>query len=75
MAMVARAQCDICRTEDDVQTVTVVYGRRTPWEADVCAAHFKELFGVLERKGRRATRSNVRPQHRMAKLDEHAFSL
>ena len=36
MAMVARAQCDICRTEDDVQTVTVVYGRRTPWEADAC---------------------------------------
>jgi len=75
MAMVARALCDVCGTGRDVQTVTVVYGRRTPWEADVCAAHFKELFGVLERKGRRATRSNVRPQHRMAKLPENAFSL
>ncbi len=41
----------------------------------MCAVHFKELFGVLERKGRRATRSNVRPQHRMAKLPENAFSL
>ena len=41
----------------------------------MCAVHFKELFGVLERKGRRATRSNVRPQIRMAKLPENAFTL
>lgn len=75
MAMVARALCDVCGTELDVQTVTVVYGRRTPWEADICATDFKDRFGVLERKSRRATRSNVRPQHRMTKLDEHSFSL
>lgn len=75
MAQVLRALCDICGTDEDVETITVVYGGQAPWEADVCASHYQERFADLAKKGRRATRSNVRPQHRMGKLDAKEFSL
>jgi len=75
MATVPRVLCDACRGERNVAEVTVVYGRRPPWSADLCAPCYEELFGVLSRKGRPATRSNVRPQHKFQELDESAFTV
>ena len=69
-----RRLCDLCLDDKDVDTITVSYGKN-PWEADLCAKHYKELFSLLQSKGRRATRSNVRPQHRFQKLDENAFTV
>jgi hypothetical protein len=75
MATVPRVLCDKCGSDRDVDVVTVVFGRRPPWEADLCAADYDHLFGVLQRKGRRATKSNVRPQHRFEKLGDDKITL
>lgn len=75
MAIVPRSLCDVCGTDQSVKVVTVVLAGRPPWEADICDLHYEELFGVLSRKGRRASKSNVRPQHKFEKLDENAFSV
>lgn len=77
MAIVERALCDMCGADKDVHPVLVVWGGKKghPWEADLCGSCYRDAFGVLERKSRRAVRSNVRPQHRMKKLDEDSFSV
>lgn len=76
MARVQTALCDICGTNKDVKVVTVAWeGKRTsPWEADICDGCYQSRFGDLAAKARRAGRSNVRPQHRMEKL-ESGFEL
>ena len=75
MARVQRALCDICGGERDVELITVVYDKEAPWEADICAKDYRDLLGGLMKKSRRAGKSNVRPQHRMEKLDDSQFSL
>lgn len=77
MARVQRALCDICGGEKDVHLITVVYegDKANPWEADLCEKDYRSLFGDLMKKSRRAGKSNVRPQHRMEKLDDSKFSL
>lgn len=77
MARVQKALCDVCGTEDDVHVITVVWdGKKSqPWEADLCEKHYQERLGDLIKKSRKAGRSNLRPQHRMEKLDDTKFSL
>lgn len=77
MARVQRALCDICGGEKNVELITVVYDgdKANPWEADICAKDYRDLLGGLMKKSRRAGKSNVRPQHRMEKLDDSKFSL
>ena len=75
MATVPRVLCDLCSSETDVRLVTVALSGRPPFEADICVPCFDDRFGPLARKGRKATRSNVRPQHSFRKLDDEQISL
>lgn len=77
MARVQKALCDVCGTDKNVHVISVVWeGKRThPWEADLCETHYMERLGDLIAKSRRAEKSNLRPQHRMEKLDESKFSI
>ena len=75
MATVPRILCDLCHGEKDVRLVTVKLDGRSPWEADICAGCYEQQFGPLSRKGRKASRSNVRPQHSFRKLPDEAIRL
>jgi hypothetical protein len=75
MATLPRIVCDICRSDRDVSLLTVVLEGRRPWEADICTACYEDVLGPLSRKGRNASKSNVRPQHKMEKLDESLITL
>ena len=67
MAKVERLVCDLCASEEGVQTLTVVWNYKagTPWELDLCERCYDSRFAELRDKGRRARINNVRPQHRM----------
>lgn len=67
MAKIERLMCDLCRSEDNVQTLTVVWNYKAgaPWELDMCERCYDSRLGDLREMGRRAKINNVRPQHRM----------
>lgn len=69
MARIERLACDLCDSEDDVFTLTVVWDYRAgkPWELDVCRRCYESRLGDLRDRGRKARIKNVTPQHRMAK--------
>lgn len=75
MATVPRVLCDLCRTDRDVSLLTVRFEGRPPWEADLCRPCYEQTLGVLSRKGRRASKSNVRPQHTFRKLADTDITL
>ena len=77
MARVQTALCDVCGTPNDVHVIMVSWGgkRSHPWEADLCEDCYEKRVGDLFAKSRRAGKSNVRPQHRMEKLDDTKFSV
>jgi len=63
--------CDICQSDKRVAPIVVVreYGKRDPWEADMCESCYIERFGDIKKKARRPMTSNVRPQHRFHKVE------
>ena len=58
--------CGICQSDQDVASIVVVreYGKRDPWEADICEECYEKSFSDLREASRRPQTSNVRPQHR-----------
>lgn len=62
----AVAFCDICQSNQEVASIVVVreYGKRDPWEADICEECYEKSFSDLRKASRRPQTSNVRPQHR-----------
>lgn len=71
MGLVERRFCDLCQSEDKVEAMTVVrsYGKRAPWEVDICQSCFDQRFADLRAKSRRPDINNVRPQHRLVKTE------
>lgn len=71
MGTVERRFCDLCQSEDKVEAMTVVrgYGKRAPWEVDICQACFDKRLADLRSKSRRPDINNVRPQHRLVKTE------
>lgn len=71
MGTIQKSFCDLCKSEDGVETMTVVrgYGRRAPWEIDICTKCFDSRMGDMRPKGRRPTINNIRPQHRLQKTE------
>lgn len=69
MALVSRRICDLCSTESEVETLTVVYKRsdNRPWELDLCQRCYRSRLGDMADKGRRAKASNVRAPARVKK--------
>ncbi len=69
MATEQRMICDLCRSPDDVHTMTVVwrYGQARPWELDLCDRCYGNRMKDMADLGRRAKINNVRPQTRIKK--------
>lgn len=71
MGTVERSFCDLCRSEDKVESMIVVrgYGKRAPWEIDICQKCYDQRLGDMRPKARRPAISNIRPQHRLVKTE------
>ena len=71
MAVEQRRICDLCKSDKDVDTMTVVwqYSQGKPWEIDLCAQCYKSKMGDMVKLGRRAKINNVRPQYRVKKTE------
>jgi len=65
-------RCDVGgKCDGPVSLLTVVFeqGRTRPWEVDLCSKHYRELFGDLVKRGRKATMTGIAPRHRVAKTE------
>lgn len=71
MAVESRRICDLCKSDKDVDTMTVVwqYAKGKPWEIDLCARCYVSRMGDMAKEGRRAKINNVRPQYRIKKTE------
>ncbi len=71
MGVAKRVFCDLCRGEQGVAPMVVVrdYGKREPWEVDICEDCYLTNFAELRKVSRRPMVSNVRPQHRFRKIE------
>lgn len=65
MAVTSIRTCDSCGSNDDVQILTVAYGKKV-FEIDMCSTCYADQCGRYVKKARRATRSTMKPQHRFA---------
>jgi ribosomal protein L40E len=69
LATEQRVICDLCRSDENVSTMTVVwkYAQGRPWEIDLCERCYGNRMGDMADLGRRARINNVRPQARIKK--------
>lgn len=63
MATYAVTKCDLCMSDSNVRLLTVSFGKKV-WEADLCEKCYGEQLGDLAYKGRRPTKSNIKPPHK-----------
>lgn len=77
MAVQTRRVCDLCRSDQDVDTMTVVwhYEEARPWEIDLCERCYEGRMADLAAEGRKATINNTRPQHRKRKTEDDRIVL
>ena len=71
MATEQRMICDLCRSPEEVSTMTVVwkYGQARPWELDLCSRCYGTRMADMAELGRRAKLNNTRPPARIKKTE------
>jgi hypothetical protein len=74
MAVTQVRTCDICKTNEDVNILTGVYGKKA-FEVDLCETCWGKVANNFAGAARRPTRATIKPQHRFHKTEISKASL